>query len=313
MLETGDWLDRERHLRRRIDGARAMAPRPWRLIERFPESQQQYFMLRHGGRQWLGRKFAAGTATGPSLSNRIEPWHLLGDEVDIALSDHDVVFDFVLRQRDEAMTFLREAADDPSSDIVFPFPARDAAGREWVCPPDFWSRVASSPAILAQDEYHVRSVCAGTLRQWLPSDALVRDPGCSTGDFIAAMADACPALRFEGQDLSTAMIDIARSRHAGKAVTFRVADAADAEPASCDGLIVRFLNAEVVTREHAMALFDRLIPTLRPGGVAILFGHTPLLVPVRGRAAAHGLRIHRCSAPAPGDPALFQFYVLGAP
>lgn len=313
MHPADEWLVRERDARDQIVRARDGAPRSWRIAERCPEAQQRYFLLQHGGRRWLGRKFVTETATGPSMSNRIHAAHLLGDQVGMTLSGDHVVFDVMLRSEAEAAAFLDEACGDPSSDLVFPFPARDDEGNESVCPPAFWERLASRPERLAQDELHMRTLCADTLTQWLPPGALVRDPGCSTGDFIAAMAGACPRLRFEGRDVSTAMIDMARTRHAGKAVTFAVADAADTEPSSCDGLILRFLNAEVVTRVHALALFDRLVPAVRPGGLIVLFGHTPVLVPVRSLATAHGLHIRRCSASAPGEPSLFEFYVLGMP
>lgn len=313
MHEGDEWLIREREVRDLVSGARRGIPRPWRLIERSPEARQRYFLLRHGERQWLGRKFVTDTPAGPRLSNRIYATHLLGDGVGMTLSGDHILFEFTLRPAVEADAFLREASGDPLSDIVFPFSARDAGGDESICPPSFWEHLSSRPARLAQDELHMRSLCADTLTQWLPPGALVRDPACSTGDFIAAMADACPLLRLEGSDISAAMIDKARTRHAGKAVRFEVADAAGAGPASCDGLIVRFLNAEVVTRADATALFDHLLSTVRPGGVIVLFGHTPLLVPVAGRAAAHGLRLVQCSAPLPDDPALVQYYVLTVP
>ncbi|NID15600.1 methyltransferase domain-containing protein [Luteibacter yeojuensis] len=313
MRDTPDWLRDERQWRDRMRDARGDAPRRYRLVERSSEARQPYFLLRHRDRQWLGRRSVMDSPAGPSLSNRIHATHLLGDRLDMSLCSEMLLFDFTLRTATEAEGFLREASGDPSSDLVFPFPPLDAGGREAVCPPAFWARLASRPARLAEDELHMRSLCADTLARWLRPGAVVRDPACSTGDFVAAMAASCPLLRFEGSDISASMIDTARTRHAGSAVAFEVADATGTGMASCDGLIVRFLNAEVVTRAQALAIFDRLVVTVRPGGIVILFGHTPLLVPVRGQAAMHGLRVVQCSAALPEGPALVQYYVLEVP
>lgn len=308
MPEAHAWLAAERAVQDRIIRAREHAGRPWLLHETCPSVRQHYFLLRCAGQQWVGRRCVGSHSGLPG--NAVSACNLLGDAFRLGFGDREIQLDVTLRSSRDAAAFLTAAAADPLAELVFPFPALDSQGREWVCPPHYWQMASRHAAMLAEDERHLRDVCADTLRHALPPGASVHDPACSTGDFLAAMARACPALRFSGSDLSAAMIDTARQRHARLGLDFVCADAATLRPSSVDGLLVRFLNAEVVSRTQALTLFRGMARSVRPGGIAVLFGHTGVLVPVQAEAERLGWHVARCTASSHDGRALFQWYVL---
>lgn len=304
------WFASERAVQDAIIEARANAGRPWLLRESCPTTRQHYFLLQTGHECWIGRR-CVGSVTGMQ-PNAIGACHLLGSRFRFGLGDRETHLDVTLRTSRDAAAFLTSAASDPTAELVFPFPALDPDGREWVCPPHYWQAASRHAAMLAGDERHLRKICARTLVEGLPVGAAVHDPACSTGDFLAAMARACPSLRFSGSDLSPTMVDTANRRHARLGLEFTCRDASSLAAASVDGLLLRFLNAEVVTRAHALLIFRRIVPALRPGGLAILFGHSGVLVPVQAEAARLGWRVLSCTAPTDDARGVFQWYVLRA-
>jgi hypothetical protein len=309
--ETAAWLAGEAAIRDRIIQARAHAGHPWRLREACPSTRQHYFLLRHRDEAWVGRRYADPQRGGPA--NAVSACHLLGNDFRFAFGDGESDLDVTLRSSRDAAAFFAEAAGDPAAELVFPFPALDKRGQEWVCPPQYWAAAAQHAALFADDERHLRALCARTLRERLPPAAQVHDPACSTGDFLAAMARRCPGLHFTGSDLSPAMVDTARRRHARLCLSFTCADAASLPRASVDALIVRFLNAEVVRHATALALFRQLSKAVRPGGIVVLFGHTGILVPVHAEAARLGWLVDQCTARTPDGRGIFQWYVLQRP
>ncbi|MGN6481690.1 class I SAM-dependent methyltransferase [Luteibacter sp.] len=310
MPDARDWLASERAVLDQIALARTQPGHPWLLRETCPSARQQYFILQCGGLRWVGRR-CRGRASG-TPSHAIRSDDLLGDPFRFGFGGNETHLDVTLRDGRQAAAFLAMAAADASAELIFPFPALDAHGREWVCPPQYWQVASRHAARFAEDEHHLRELCARTLTNALPPGALVHDPACSTGDFVAAMARACPGLRFTGSDLCPAMVDTARRHHGHVVPDFACADATALPASSVDGLLLRFLNVEVVTRKQALTLFRRLATTIRPGGVAVLFGHSGVLVPVHAEAARLGWQVLTCTAPTADGRGLFQWYVLRA-
>ncbi|WP_285406078.1 class I SAM-dependent methyltransferase [Luteibacter sp. ME-Dv--P-043b] len=287
----------------------ATSRRHWRIDD--PRSAHGYFLLRAGAYRWIGHVAPTTRDEPRHACNVIRPHHLLGSDGVLYEHADAIEVSATHRRRQEAKAFMALVRRDPLAVIHFPIAPMRTWGHEFVCPPAFWARMAERAEDLAAGERHMRALCAATLRTELPDGALVRDPACSTGDFVVAMAHACPRLHFEGSDRAADMIRTARTRHPDGPVTFSLADAALVPPASCDALVLRFLNAEVVTRAQADALFDRLVPSVRRGGLVVLFGHTPVLVDVHQGAARHGLRIQRSVAPT-GTDGIVPYYVLRA-
>lgn len=306
-----NWLRREADVARRIAAARNAHPGPWSIREACPSVRQRYFVLRAGGETWVGRQTGQTAPGVPASAIRWED--LLGPGFRFALGERQTDLVVTLATEAQARAQFDSASADPSADLVFPFPVLDGDGHEWTCPPHYWHLASAVPGALAADEALLRAACADVLAAHLPDSARVHDPACSTGDFVAAMAAQCPWLHFSGSDIAPAMVDVARLRHAGTGLAFDCHDAASLPQASVDALLLRFLNAEVVTQRQASALFRRLTACVRPDGIAVVFGHSPVALPVREEAAALGWEVLRCSVAPAGAEVIAPFYVLRAP
>jgi isonocardicin synthase len=194
------------------------------------------------------------------------------------------------------------------TEIIHPFAKQREQGKEKTSPPDGWRVSEKRAAFLGLGEEHIRRYTRGLFGPRLArltEDVLVYDPACSTGRFLSDFAAINPArIRTVGQDLSRQMVDFARGRverlHCGDAACPAVA------PGSVDILFSRFLNSEVVSTAQARHILPKLVATLRPGGVLVLLGHSPVLLDALDLADA-GLRVLQTTARV--DDYVFQYYV----
>ncbi|WP_323160166.1 class I SAM-dependent methyltransferase [Pseudomonas fluorescens] len=271
------------------------------------------FFLRLHDEVWVGRKrlqrdrqfrWQAGSV--------LEPCMLLGPHLHSLWGDEGLSIGYRTVSVEQKVQTFERALRQADSEILFPFPIVDAAGREAVCPAEFWQCNESLAEQLNTDEQHLREHCAGLLQAITKTGALIYDPACSTGEFIAHVARALPDCLCLGTDRSASMIEHARRAHERTPVEFRLLDASEAFDAGihCDVLILRFLNAEVLTRREARTAFESLIRCVKPGGTILVFGHTPVLIPVAWLAATHHLQLESSVAARPGQVELFQFYRL---
>lgn len=284
-------------------------------IEPLANGLHHLFLLRLEGRDWVGRKILQQHENGRwHLSSALKPSMLLGPHIQSQWGDEGLAMYFRTTSPAEKLAALEAAQGTPDSEIQFPFALIDSADQEAVCPAGFWQCNEPLAARLNADEVHLREHCAAVL-QTLTADSLIYDPACSTGEFIAHLAHSLPDCRFLASDRSASMIEHARQQHAALPVDFRCLDAADAADAGihCDVLILRFLNAEVLTRQQAQCVFASLIECVRPGGTILIFGHTPVLIAVSWLAATLNLHLESCVAARPGQSELFQFYRLTVP
>jgi len=297
----------------RILRTEPVAPGSWeRFVEPLGAGLNQVFILRCRGRDWVGRKTLQRDERERLRSDsRIGSWMLLGPLGQSHWGDEGLLLDYQAIRRIDKVTVFVDALEDPDSEIHFPFPALERDGREFVCPQDHWAFTDALARELDDGEAHLRHHCCRLLRSWLKPGAIIHDPACSTGTFIHHLAQALPGSHCIGSDRSPSMIEAARSRY-GRSVEFRLADAASAELVvdHCDVLVLRFLNAEVMTRAEAERLLRRLVSTLVPGGRLIVFGHTPVLPAMRYLAQQCALTLVSSLASCGITGQLFQFYVL---
>ncbi|PMV25012.1 MULTISPECIES: class I SAM-dependent methyltransferase [unclassified Pseudomonas] len=271
------------------------------------------FVLDTGSVRWAGRNRPLPAHQGQRrLSSILHPAMLLGPLTEQHWSNEGVALFYQATTAAAKHHAFIEARRSAHSEVCFPYPPLGPHAEEFICPPDFWECDDARAAQLNIDEAHFRERCVAVLRERLKPGALIHDPACSTGELIAHLAQALPRCLCLGSDLSVSMVRYAAQRHAGLPVRFRQADAARESPA-CDALILRFLNAEVVTRHDADTLLRTLLGSLKPGGVALVFGHTPVLPAVRWVAQTLGITLEACIAARPGQLELFQFYQLTRP
>ncbi|WP_426205414.1 class I SAM-dependent methyltransferase [Pseudomonas sp. TWP3-1] len=285
-------------------------------IEPVANGLHQVFFLRVAGRDWVGRKVLQRADNGRwHSSSALKPSMLLGPHVESQWGNEGLAMYFQTVSPAEKIAALDAARGTPGSEIQFPFALIDRVDQEAVCPPGFWQCSEALATGLNADEAHLREYCAALLRTLVTPGRLIYDPACSTGEFIAHLASSLPDCRFLASDRSASMIEHARRQHAALPVDFRCLDAADATDAGihCDVLILRFLNAEVLTRRQAQCVFESLVHCVRPGGTILIFGHTPVLIAVSWLAATLNLHLQSCVAGRSGQAELFQFYRLTVP
>lgn len=276
----------------------------------------QIFFLRVQNREWVGRKVLQRDCDlRYSLSSIVTPAMVFGLHRQSHWSNDGVSIFFQASTLEERAALLHAALSCPDSEIYFPFAVTDDQGFEAVCPPDFWEGDEPLAARLNAEEAHFREHCVSVLRTLLKPGDRVYDPACSTGAFIAHLAAELSHGHFLGTDRSASMIRFAQQHHSGSAAQFRLMDASTCVEAHirCEVLILRFLNAEVMTRHEAHDAFANVVRCVEPGGTILVFGHTPVLLAMPWMAHSCGLTIVSSVAARNGREELFQFYRLTRP
>lgn len=276
----------------------------------------QLFVLRVNRCDWVGRKVLQQTATGSwYINSLLKPWMLLGPLTDVQWSDEGIAVYFRGVSTQEKHAAFNIAQARPDSEVRFPFPAVDDKGLEFVCPADYWQCDDSLAMQLNGDETHLRQHCTALLETLSSPGAVILDPACSTGEFIAHLARELPGRRCLGSDRSASMVEHAKRRHGMCSAEFYLADAREvaASGVKCDVLILRFLNAEVMTHKEARQTLRDMAACVNPGGTILVFGHTPVLIAVPYMAQSLKMELISSVAARPGQVELFQFYRLRVP
>lgn len=286
------------------------------FIEPFGSGLHHLFFLRIGGNEWVGRKVLQHSETvGWHISSVLQPWMLLGPLAEWQWGNQGAVIYFQAVSAQEKETAFHNALTQSGSEVRFPFPAMDDSGRECVCPPEYWQCTELLATQLDADERHFRQHCTSLINSLSSPAAVIHDPACSTGEFIAHLAGELPDRQCLGSDRSASMIEYAKKHHGTSAARFYLADARHIATTGiqCDVLILRFLNAEVMTRKDTQQAFLDMAAGVKPGGTILLFGHTPVLIAVSYMAQVLKLELISSVAARPGHTELFQFYRLRTP
>jgi hypothetical protein len=254
---------------------------PCELNERHWMQPQTIFILSSNGRTWLGRKLVSDEWIAGRISelfcSKITPEMLLGELVSSRTTQDSVVAYYRPATSDECKAFMDEAVTSKVAELRFPFVHLTRGEKlEVVSPLNGWSVDDSMRDQLFNGEAALRKYTAQALKGYVPSGALLYDPACSTGDFLSSVQQAFPGTRSFGQDLSAEMIQFARTQldetYVGDAINSPLANE------SVDVAFVRFLNSEVVSTEYATNLFDEILVRIKPEGLLVVFGHTPVLL-----------------------------------
>ncbi|MGW7417908.1 class I SAM-dependent methyltransferase [Streptomyces sp. NPDC054863] len=306
-----EWLQQERKIHATVgNGGFGPVDRLGSWTEKSPFALCQYFLLRLGNTTWLGRKLVPEDRTDPA--SVLTPRMLMGEFESLRFTRQQVEFYFTPRSAQTHEDVLARAAKDAEADLDFPFPRLDRDWNEALVPAHVWDGTAELADNLDPDEEHFRAAAAIALRDVVrPGDTLY-DPACSTGRFVSSLGTAFPECRVLASDASPKMVELARRRipeaFVADGLTRPVPDG------SVQVLVLRFLNAEVLSAEAAVEGFRSLVRLIAPGGHALVFGHTPVLPAVRHLAGETGLEVRSSVAAVPGRPdEVFQFYLLHRP
>ena len=304
-------LAREKYVIRQLHQNYRVPDQPASFTEPVGPGLNSLFVLTVDGVQWIGRKLPTQSPDRMwHLSSIIQPAMLLGPLTHVRYGDSGVTLHFITTAKHEKSIIFKRALQRPESSLYFPYPAMDSTGQELVIHDQDWTFSESFAKTLDADERHFRDYCSALLQHSLRPGAVLLDPACSTGTFIASLARSLPHTCCIGADRSLSMIEQARARHPDVQFYHRTAQETPYAVADCDVLLLRFLNAEVLTRDEAHALLRLLLTHLKPGATAIVFGHTPVLPNVGYLADTLGLSLKSSLASRPGHIELFEFYVL---
>ena len=205
---------------------------------------------------------------------------------------------------------LQRAMKAPLSTLIFPYAFMDEGQKELVSPAEYWNVSEADVAYLDAGEEHLRAHTADILgRLCLPPEAIVYDPACSTGCLLASIKEAHPQLRVVGADVSSHMVAIS-SKRIKEVSCLKPLDLIEGAK-TCDVLVLRFLNSEVMKREEAEDYFVKFMEALRPGAYVIMFGYTAVSINVLYLAPRCGIEVER--AIGHDDEHIFEYYVLKKP
>ncbi|MCP6760024.1 MAG: class I SAM-dependent methyltransferase [Fischerella sp. CENA71] len=233
---------------------------------------------------------------------------LLGLVVDIRVSETGYAICYRSLEEGEAEALFTTTAESSTADLSYPFTRLRSQGyAETVQPLHFWNPSPALVADLNRDEAFLRVEAVRILREQGFSAGVVYDPACSTGTFLSEIKEAFPESRVVGQDLNAGMIALARQQ----INEVYHADAASpvVPPQSADIVVCRHLNLDVVTTQDAERLFLIAARTVKPSGLMLVFGHTPVLLSSAWFEGL-GFEVVRRVSTICGRLALFQFYVL---
>lgn len=234
---------------------------------------------------------------------------LLGIFVNKGQFNRNVWIEYYPFKKSEKRNVFDAIKHDIQIEIIYPFLYREyETGLEEVTPPEGWDVYPEKAIYLGFGEEHLRKYSIDVLKKYLLNNELkVFDPACSTGEFLYALKQAYPSIITIGQDLSASMVEYARPYvdiiYCGDSIYTPVKDY------SVDIIIFRFLNSEVVSKEYAHKLFSVLINKVSDTGIAVLFGHTAVLLESVDFESV-GYEVLQSTGYSEERDSIFQFYII---
>lgn len=227
--------------------------------------------------------------------------------------DRDVWVEYFPFHKEEKKSIFDKIKLDNQIEIIYPFIYRDFyTGLEEVTSKDGWDIFPEKVKYLGYGEEHLRDYSIKVIDQYISSNKdkkniIMFDPACSTGQFLYSVKKVYPQIKTIGQDLSIQMVNYARKYvdeiYYGDSITTTIKDK------SIDIIVFRFLNSEVVSQAYAKKLFKVLIKKISDNGIAILIGHTPILLNSTDFNLEGYDIVQSCGYSEYRD-SIFQYYIL---
>jgi hypothetical protein len=274
------------------------------LAEVDAAAQHRIFFLRVRRRIFVGQK---PVNLPIERFGTINPDMLLGELHTLRGGESCIKIQLLPLSQAERRAAFSAALNFETSELEFPFPLLGPDRRELISPQGFWEKVSGTPDMLDAGEQHLRDFT----RQIIPAlklskNAIVFDPACSTGCFLASIGEAFPELRLYGADISPRMVELARTRLAR--VDLGTIGHFSPWIAGSELLVLRFLNAEVMHSEDAESYFLELANLLPSKSYMLIMGYTPVAISIPYLASQSGLSVLRSIGG--WQDMIFQYYVL---
>lgn len=234
---------------------------------------------------------------------------LLGIYFDKGQINRDIWIEYYPFEKSEKRSVFDAIKHNEQIEIIYPFIYREYdTGLEEVTPQEGWDINLEKAKYLGFGEEHLRKYSINVLKKYLLNNKLiVFDPACSTGEFLSALKKAYPSITTIGQDLSVSMVEYARPYvdiiYCGDSICTPVKDS------SVDIIVFRFLNSQVVSKEYAHKLFNVLINKVSDSGIAVLFGHTAVLLESADFENA-GYEVLQSTGYSEEMDSIFQYYII---
>jgi isonocardicin synthase len=283
------------------------------ITEKLYNFPQGIFIIdSYNGYKILGRKFRSQL----HIENKINAPHcsqitaqmLLGFFVCDSTNGMDLKIEFKSFSDGQKKYVFDNIKSNSLAEITFPYLFRNYnTGLEKECSPDGWSLNPDKAMYLGNGEQHFRDYTIDFLRNKIKENHVVFDPACSTGQFLKEIKNKFPFITTIGQDLSRDMVNYAKNTldkvYLGDAISSPV------ENESIDYMFLRFLNSEIVSKEHSKLLFDSLTYKVKNNGYIILFGHTPVLLNA-DFFLNRNFMLMQTNAYSKVRNSIFQYYIL---
>ena len=201
---------------------------------------------------------------------------------------------------------------DPKIEISYPVAQLLGIHKmEKVTPKDGWVVDKERAEFLSLGEEVIRDYTLKFLRKTVNINETfkVYDPACSTGKFLSVIKKTFSNALTVGQELSRQMVEYAKENGGVDEVYCGDSIRPAVQPESMDFVFFRFLNGEVVSTDYAKKLFTSLSNTIKKGGYAILFGHTPVLLDAEW-IVAQNFKIVQLNGHTEDNGFVFQYMVF---
>ena len=210
--------------------------------------------------------------------SRITPNMFLGFLADVQFENRMIVIKYhPLTQFEKHILFQKVVESKNKYDIEYPFRFRYfGTNLEQTSDNLNWKVDNKAAEALSTGEKHFREYSRKIILEYGLSPKIIYDPACSTGEFLHSIKLLLPNSLTIGHDMSPDMVDYSKDK-----VDLSLCCDANNSPIeneSVNLLVLRFLNGGVVTSSAAKKLLEVLQQKIKKGGLAICFGHTPVLV-----------------------------------
>lgn len=234
---------------------------------------------------------------------------LLGVLADKGQKNRDIWVSYYPFKKNEKKSVFSSLKCNPNIEIIYPFLYKEyETGMEEITSSDGWDISPEKATYLGYGEEHLRRYSIKVLKPYLyQKNVKVFDPACSTGEFLYTLKKTYPNIWTIGQDLSKSMVNFATpfvdEIYQGDSIYTPV------KQNSVDVLILRFLNSEVVSKAYAYELFKSLMTKITNNGIAVLFGHTAVLLEAAD-FIHEGYKVLQSSGYDQIRNSIFQYYII---